>query len=143
MRGVPSGLLLWFVGAVLLLAGGQGCDLNPQPLPPQLANSAGSDASTGESSSGGASFTGSSGSSGGSGGEGDATVAVSEVDARAPDAGARDTAMDVADAATDATTDAATDGSDATGQDATDAAADAPMGSMGTGDAADAAGDGP
>ena len=117
---------LWLAGALLALAWVDGCDLNPQPLPPESNAgtpnmSSGSSGSSGSGSGSGAQTSSSSGSSGGpSGGGADAGPNINAgVDAAATEGGSSaDAATDgaVADAATEASTDASTDASpDATG----------------------------
>jgi hypothetical protein len=117
----------WLAGALLAVTWANGCDLNPQPLPPEVnagtptsdggastepSSSSGSGSSSGSSSGG--FTTSSSGSSGGaSGGGADAgTLGNAEVDAATTEGGsAADASTDgaMADAMTDASTDASPD----------------------------------
>jgi len=119
MKRAPAHRSLVLFGVVLcLLAGGSGCDLNPQPLPPGHgvaagpggAEDAGQEDATGASSSGGLGYFGSDGSV-------DAAPAeqVGRGDAAAADASPGDAAINAA-------TDAGGDGGRDAERDATDGA---------------------
>jgi|HubBroStandDraft_1064217.scaffolds.fasta_scaffold15775_5 hypothetical protein len=118
MRLAGTGFFLWFVGAAAWLAVGvEGCDLNPQPLPPENSgapetNVGGNGAGSGASSGGAAGF----------GGEDGGEFALTATDASLPEGGRRD-------AMPDSEPEAATPteaSSDARAEAATDATADAP-----------------
>ena len=126
MRAASLHPRLWLAGALLALTWADGCDLNPQPLPPggnegTTNMSSGSSGSSGSGSGSGGLVGPSSGSSGGpSGGVADAGLnSNAGGDAATIEGGfSADAAPDgaVADAATEASTDASTDASpDATG----------------------------
>jgi hypothetical protein len=90
MRGALLRSRLWLAGAILALTLGDGCDLNPQPLPPEsdLGNAGGPSGAGGTGSGSGGGFAGggssSSGSSGGSGSGADTVASGSDAGSGAP-----------------------------------------------------------
>jgi hypothetical protein len=117
MRRAGTGFLRFAGAAVWLTVCAQGCDLNPQPLPPENPGAPGADLGGNGSGSGG-----SSGGAAGFSGEDGGALALTSADASLPEGGRRDA---MADAEPDgaAPTQAS---SDASAEAATDAAADAP-----------------